>query len=61
VAAFAASRRTKWCLHCSWVAEGGVLEEVPVILLDSVPLSPCRDICGVMICCCGSEELRITK
>ena len=41
VAAFAAWRLAKWCLSFSWVSAGGILDEVPVILLDSVPLSPC--------------------
>jgi len=61
MAAFAASWWSKWCLRCSWVSAGGVLDEVPVILLDSVPLSPSWGVCGAMICCCGSEEMMITK
>jgi len=56
VAAFAALRWTKWCLHCSCVSAGGVLDEVPVILLYSNPLVPCCAVCGAMICWCGSEE-----
>jgi len=61
VAAFAASWWTKWWLHCSWVSAGGVLDEAPIVLLDSVPPSPCGGVCGAMICCCGSEEMMITK
>jgi len=61
VAAFAASQWTKWCLHCSWVSAGGVLEEMPIVLLDSVPPSPCWCVCGAMICCCGNKEMMITK
>ena len=30
VAVFAESRSGKWCLHCSWVSAGGVLEEAPL-------------------------------
>jgi len=61
VAAFAASRWAKWCWHCSWDSAGGVLEEAPVVLLHSVPHSPCWGVCGAMICCSGSEEMMITK
>jgi len=61
VAAIAASRWTKWCLPCSWVSAGGVLDEAPIVLLDSVPPSPCCGICGAMICCCGSEEMLMMK
>jgi len=60
-AAFAALRWTKWCLHCGWVSAGGVLDEVPVVLLNSVSLLPCRDLCGAMICGSGIEEMMITK
>jgi len=60
-AAFAASRFTDQCLRCSWVSAGGVFDEVPVILLDSVPLSPCRGACGAMTCICASQEMMITK
>jgi len=61
VAAFAASRWAKWCHHWSWVSAGGVSKEAPVVLLHSVRCSPCWGICGAMICCCGSEEMMITK
>jgi len=61
VAAFAASRWTQWCLCYSWVSAGGVSNETAVILLDSVPLSPCCGACGAMICCCESEEMLIIK
>jgi len=61
LATFAASRRTKWCLRCSWVSAGGVLKEAPVVLLYSVPPSPCWGVCGARTCCCGSEEMMITK
>jgi len=61
VAAFVASRWTHWCLGCSWVSAGGVLEEEPIVLLDLVPPSPCWGVCGAMICSCGSEEMMITK
>jgi len=61
VTTFAASQWAEWCLRCSWVSVVGKLDEVPVILLDSVPLSPCWGVCAAMICCCGSEEMMITK
>jgi len=61
VAAFAASRWTKWCLRCSWVSAGGVLEEAPIILLEWVPPWPCWGVCGAMIGWWGSEEIMITK
>ena len=55
VAALAASWWTKSCLHCSWVSAGGVLDEAPVVLLDSDLLPPCWDVCGAMTCLCGSK------
>jgi len=61
VAAFAVSQWAKWCLGCSLVSAGGVLEEAPIVLLDSVPCSTCWGVCGAMICCSGSEEMMITK
>jgi len=61
VAAFAASRWLKWCLHCSWVSAGGVLDKMAIGLLYSVPLSPCAGACGAMICCCGSEDMMMMK
>jgi len=51
MAAFAASRWAKWCLHCIWVSAGGILDEMPVVLLDYVPLSPCWSVCGAMVFC----------
>jgi len=59
VAAFAVSQWPKWCLQFRWVIAGGILDEVPVVLLDSVPISPCRGVCRAMICYCGSEEMMI--
>jgi len=61
VAAFAPSRWIMRCLGCSWVSAGGIWDEVPVVLLDSVPLSPCWGVCGATICCYGSEEMMIIK
>jgi len=61
VPAFAVSQWAKSCLRCSWVSAGGILDEVPDVLLDSVPLSPCCGVCGAMICCCGREEMMIRK
>jgi len=61
VAAFAASRWPKWCLHCSWVSEGGIADETAVVLLDSVPVSPCCGAWGAIICRCGREEMMIMK
>ena len=61
VAAFAVSQWSRWGLHCSWVSVVGVLEEAPVVLLKSVPPSPCWGDYGAMICCCGSEEMTMTK
>ena len=61
LAAFAVSQWAKWCLHCSLVPVGGVMEEAPVILLDSVPFSTCWGVCGAMICCSGCEEIMMMK
>jgi len=61
VAAFAASWWAKWCLSCSWVSAGGVMAEVPVVLLDSDPCSTCWGVCWAMICCCESEEMMIEE
>jgi len=61
VAAFAASQWAKCCLRCRWVSAGGVLEEAPVVLLNSVPCSTYWGVCGAMSRCCGSEEIMITK
>ena len=61
VAAFAASRWAMWCLRYSSVSVGGVLEGEPIVLLNSVPRSPCCGVCKAMICCSGLEEMMITK
>jgi len=61
VAAFAVSRWATWCLRCCWVSAGGVLEEAPVVLLDSVPSSSFWGVRGAMIGWCGSEGMMITK
>jgi len=61
VVAFAVSWWATWCLRCSSVSGGGVLEETPVVLLDFIPCSTCWGVCGAMICCSGSEEMMITK
>ena len=37
------------------------MDEAPIVLLDSVPLSPCCGVSGAMICCSGSDEMMITK
>ena len=46
VAAFASSRWTKWCLRGSSVSAGDILNEAPVILLDSEPLAHCWGVVG---------------
>jgi len=61
VAAFAPSWWSEWCLRFSWVSAGGVLDEAPVVVLNSVPPSPCWGVSGAMISCCGSEEMMITE
>jgi len=61
VAAFAASRWAKWCRRCSWVSAGCVSDETAVVLLDSVPLSPCCGARGAMIHCCQDEKIMIMK
>ena len=41
VAAFVTARWTEWCLQCSGVSNGCIVDEAPVILLDSDLLVPC--------------------
>jgi len=56
VAAFAASQWTKWCLRCHCVSAGDVLENVPIVLLDSDPLVSCCAFSWSMICLGRCEE-----
>jgi len=54
VAACAGSWCTEWCLRCSWVSVGGVLDDAPIVLPNSDPLAPWWGVSAAMICRCGS-------
>jgi len=42
--------------HCCCVPATDALDEAPIDLLDSDPLSPGRDFCVAMSCLCGIGE-----
>lgn len=57
VTAIAMSQLTSYCLRKHSVSADGVLDETPIVLLDSDPLVSCWGVCGAMKCWCGSAEI----